>query len=194
VAGVAFTPDGRFALTTSNHQVHVWDGQTGHAFGAIATPNEPATDVVVAPDSRYGVGVGQALTARLRTLPDGQPMGRQLRHQEAILGAAFAPTSETLITVSRDRTARRWHVPTGFPVGRSLHGTERMLAVAFRPQGDVSVVVGWGGNAVLWETPPAEHGAPSRVQYDVEQRSGIQLLSDGTTVPLSAVEWLERTR
>lgn len=191
---VGFTPDGRWALTKDRqHQVRIWDGQTGQPIGEWSLP-EAATQVSVGPDSTLLLAFGHTPTTRLRLLPEGRSVGRELRHQEEIYSAAFAPDQRSVTTVSADRTARRWHVPTGFPIGPPLAFNDKLLSVVFREQGDICVVTGWNGNVALWDTPSPLVGERRALQNSIEQQCGIILEADGSTSVMTASDWHKHAR
>src|SRR4051812_48907484 len=54
------------------------------------------------------------------TQATGQPIGKPMVHQEAVVGLAFSPDGKILLTGSADKTARLWNVTTTDPIGRPM--------------------------------------------------------------------------
>jgi WD40 repeat protein len=109
---VAFSPDGKFAVTCSDDNVAaLWDIITGEPRGEPLRHDVAIFAVAVSPDSQTIVTASIDNTAQLWDAATGQRRGQPLRHTGRVSAVAFSPNGQTVITGSHDHTARLWNVP-----------------------------------------------------------------------------------
>jgi WD40 repeat protein len=108
VAGLAFSPDGRYAIIGGGeHTARIWDLQS-QARGKSFQHNSSVRPVSFSPDGRFVLTGSQDNTARLWDVETGRPIGPPLQHQGWVLGAIFSPDGRTILTGGTDNTARLW--------------------------------------------------------------------------------------
>jgi WD40 repeat protein len=135
VHGVAFTPDGRRAVSgASDGTLRVWDVQAGTQVRSVAT-HVSVRDLSVSPDGRRVLTAGWDGSVRLWDLETGEPVREFLGHKDPVLSVAFSPDGKQALSGGLDHTMRLWDVDSGrevrpFPV----HPTG-LTNVAFAPDG-----------------------------------------------------------
>jgi hypothetical protein len=108
--------------------------------------------IVFSPDSRRVVTASWDRTARVWDARTGQPLMRELRHDDHVLDARFSPDGRQITTASRDRTARVWDAATGLPLSEPLGHEQPVRAVSFCAN-DRLLTVCEDGSARVWEVP-----------------------------------------
>jgi hypothetical protein len=109
VTAVAFSPDGKTALTGSHDKTaRFWDTASGKMIAKL-----PHQDCVCAgafsPDGRTAL-TGSASTARLWDAASGKLIA-EFPHGGEVSAVAFSPDGKTALTGSHDKTARLWTSP-----------------------------------------------------------------------------------
>jgi eukaryotic-like serine/threonine-protein kinase len=150
---VAFSPDGRTAVTASpDGTARLWDALTGEPRGTPLRHDRGVMQAAFSPDSRLVITAGLDRTARLWEVDGGRPKGASLRHRGPVRSVAFSPDGRTVLTGSNDGTAQIWEVASQQPLGDPLRHKGWVQQVAFRPDGHVAITAGQGANTVrLWD-------------------------------------------
>jgi WD40 repeat protein len=108
----------------------------------------------------------------------GQPITPPLKHDAAVLHAAFSADGDLFATASADRTARVWDASTGAPLSPPLYHEDVVRHVAFDSSRRRLVTTTAGGVVRLWaldrRPPPLAHDA---VQTSAFARGGRHLLT-----------------
>jgi WD40 repeat protein len=127
VENVAFSPDGRTLITSSNRKVYLWDLAT-QQFKTLIDENAIVFDrlrgrrgfshsdtiyeLTVSSDGKMLATASRDNTAKLWNLSTGQ-LHATLPHKAEVLNLAFASDGQLLATGSEDATARVWDVQSG---------------------------------------------------------------------------------
>jgi WD40 repeat protein len=150
---VAFSPDGRTAVTASpDGTARLWDALTGAPRGAPLRHEGGVMQAAFSPDSRHVITASLDRTARIWEVEGGRPVGAPLRHRGPVRSVAFSPDGRTVLTGSNDGAAQVWEVASQKPLGEPLRHEGWVQQVAFRPDGDVAITAGQGNNTVrLWD-------------------------------------------
>jgi tetratricopeptide (TPR) repeat protein len=180
VMAVAFSPDGRTALTGSRDgTARLWEAATGKELRVFKHP-DGVLAVAFSPDGRRVLTGGEDRTARLWDVQTGRAVGVPFHHEQEVLAVAFSPDGRTVLTGGMDKTARLWNPLTGRPTGVTLHHQSWVRSVAFSPDGHTLLTGSGDDTARLWDTATGESiGAPFRHQSSVFAAS---FSPDGTTV------------
>jgi len=157
-SSAAFSPDGRYLLTTSGHHartgihVQLWDAQTGTELRRFEGHTERVVNAVFSPDAKQiltGGGGEHAMTipkdtsARLWDVDSGKELQR-LQHGALVYTTLFSPDGEQVLTVSKENNACLWEKTRGrllfrFNVYEDLYHQDRYLDVfapaSFSPDG-----------------------------------------------------------
>jgi WD40 repeat protein len=150
---VAFSPDGRTAVTSSpDGTARLWDADTGEPRGAPLRHEGGVMQVAFSPDSRLVITASLDRTARLWEVGGGRPRGEPLRHRGPVRSVAFSPDGRTVLTGSNDGAAQIWDVASQRPLGEPLRHKGWVQQVAFRPDGKVAITAGQIDKVVrLWD-------------------------------------------
>jgi WD40 repeat protein/tetratricopeptide (TPR) repeat protein len=204
---VAFTPDGRHAVTgtvpTSGAlaTVAVWDARTGRRIGdylrfegtlqqlaVLGTPDGEAPTLLLNHNGRirrFNLGTRQEV---------GEPFGRDT------VAFAVSPDGRQLLTGGRDKKAQIWELATGQADGPVIEHEALVRGVAWRPDARLVLTITNEGRLRFWDPrsgepigPPLEHPAFNyRERGDDRQPvafhpDGKLALSFGQTAQLWAV-------
>jgi WD40 repeat protein/tRNA A-37 threonylcarbamoyl transferase component Bud32 len=194
---VAYSPDGRTAVSVIADQAQLWEAPTGGR-GGVTPPlrgrplRHGASILAVAysADGRTLLTAGRDRTARLWDVGSGAPVGPVLRHPAAALAAAFSPDGKYVLTGCEDGGARLWDVGTGKLAGPVLAHQDEIRAVAFSPDGRSLLTGSADGTARLWECPSGwPLGPPLQHQGAVAQ---VAFGPRGQTVATASRDWTAR--
>lgn len=164
VRGVAFSPDGRRALSGGEDwTLRLWDLESGQELRRFQGHTNHILSVAVSPDGRYGLsgsGVeerdgkghpGTDNTVRLWDLETGQEVRRCEGHTHLVLSVVFAPDGRRALSGSWDETLRLWDLATGKELRRFTGHTEQIEKVAISADGRRAVSAGYDNSLRLWD-------------------------------------------
>ncbi|HLN31947.1 MAG TPA: serine/threonine-protein kinase [Gemmataceae bacterium] len=170
VWAVAFSPDGRTALTGSEDRTaRRWDVGTGRALGEPLVHTYPIWEVAFSPDGKIiltgsGDNDQHAGEARLWNAVTGQPLCAPLLHPGRVTNVAFSPDGLTFLTVCNEE-ARLWSTANARLVGAPLkhpkpeqtnrRATPKLTGV-FSSSGKIVATGGEDGTVRLWDAGTAK--------------------------------------
>ena len=187
VTALAFSPNGKYLVTTGRRNGFVWDTQTWTQLHVL-TGHEAAIDAVAfAPDGRVVTGSIDS-SGRVWDPATGASiftLGAQ--HEQKVLAVAVSPDNNQIATASADETVRLWDAPLG-SIPRVLGGhTDTVTGVSYSPDGSLLLTESADGTARLWNTRApalrtlgAQQGAVSAVAYDPSGKFVLSAGADGT--------------
>jgi WD40 repeat protein len=114
VTGVAFSPDGRRIVSSSNDTtLRLWDADTGKPIGAPLTGHtDKIFGVAFSPDGHRLVSGSVDGSLRLWDADTGQTLGAPIRADSKIVFAvAFSPDGRQVLSGGADGTLRLWPTP-----------------------------------------------------------------------------------
>ncbi len=188
VAGVAFSPDGKYVVTLhiNLQTVKRWDRATGKLLGTTAVHEDKARQMAISPDGTIILSVTD-LIARLWNAATFQPIGSRLEPGDRILGQAFHPDGKTVLTSCADGTTQLWSTASGKPVGPAVDHSNEISAVAYSPDGQTILAVEAMNVARLFDADtwqplklPLEHRGTVRcVGFSPSGNAILTVCSDG---------------
>jgi hypothetical protein len=151
VTSVAFSPDGKQALTGSGDRtVRLWDVATGAEVLCLEGHAGDVHSVAFAPDGRRAASGGMD-SIRLWDLETGKQIRRLDTPTNFVLSVAFSPDGRHVLSTSKaDRLVRVWDARTGKQVRQLKGHTAAALAVACSPDGKY-VVSGGDTTVRVWD-------------------------------------------
>lgn len=156
VTSVAFSPDGRFALTGSwDNSARLWEVETGKEIRMFQGHSSWISSVAFSPNERFILTGSYDKTARLWDVMTGSEVQRFEGHSASVLSVAFSPDGKTILT-GGDLTARLWDVATGRELRRFEGHKYIVQAVAFSPDGHSLLTGSSEGIAILWAVETGE--------------------------------------
>lgn len=148
VLSVAFSPDGRSLLTTSeDDSARIWDIESGQETGRFTHRDDVGT-AQFSPDGRFVVTASLDNTARLWNVQNGQEIA-QLFHSDDVVQAVFSPNGRYVATASLDGTACVWDAETGQEIAQFRHDGG-VLAIAFSPDSRFLATASQDDTARVW--------------------------------------------
>ena len=148
VNDLAFSPDGRYLVTTGpNHVTRLWDFATGQQVISITSD---AGAVAFSPDGRSILTAEADKTARLWNARTGQLVRQLSGHTGNILALAFSPDGRFVLTGSADKTARLWDAATGQELREFIGNAGQVSAVGFTKDGQSVLTGGEDGLLRVW--------------------------------------------
>ena len=149
---VAFSPDGRWIVTTSGDQTaKVWEAQTGRELRTLQGHTGTIIGVAFSPDGHRIVTGSGDQTAKVWEAQTGRELLTLQGHAGPVSAVAFSPDGRWIVTGSYDQTVKVWEAQTGREL-RTLRGhTARVIGVAFSPDGRKIVTGSWDQTAKVWE-------------------------------------------
>lgn len=158
---MAFSPDGRYALTASGgsggDDARLWNVETGKTVRTLKkTRDEPdfTHSAAFSPDGRYVLTSASNPAERqfditLWDVASGEKVQVFQGHSNTVNSVAFSPDGRYVLTGSDDLTIRLWDAKTGQEL-RAFGDGSRITGVAFSPDGRY-ILSGNADGARLWE-------------------------------------------
>lgn len=131
---MALSPDARFAVTTTESAMHLWDTQTMRETWVTRMATEE-TPYRLAVSKNYVAFVragGENRTVEIWSFQQ-KKLYRQIVQDLLISGLSFSPDEQFIATASDDGTARVWNLSSGAEVARTH--VNAAGAIAFSPDG-----------------------------------------------------------
>jgi WD40 repeat protein len=170
IHALAFSPDGRFALsgggdpaghlTAEAFALRLWDVGAGKELRRLTGHEAPVWSATFSADGMYALsgaglfaaGIGDVkpvdCTLRLWDVAAGAELRRFAGHTGPVRGVAFLPTGHPL-SCGEDGTVRAWDVKTGQELGR-ITAPVPLHCLALSPDGGLALAGGADGIARLW--------------------------------------------
>ncbi len=111
VGNVAFSPDGRLALSGSNDaSLILWDVATGRPVHWLIGHTTSVLSVAFGPDGKLAASCDISGEVLLWDVAAGTLLRRYTGHDEYAIEVVFTPNGKTLLSVASDNTVREWLV------------------------------------------------------------------------------------
>jgi len=152
ITAAAFSPDGRFVMTSDRQTMVLWDTLTGEDLTYWRAPAE-VLDIAISNATDIGVLAALALdnhTAVIFNASRGRVL-REFNHQQRVRSVDISPDGRWLLSGSEDRTAIYWSVADGNEVQRYTHEDEVRLVKLSADQ-RLALSVSKYDKAMVWQT------------------------------------------
>ncbi|MCY2954350.1 MAG: protein kinase [Planctomycetota bacterium] len=152
VQAVAFSPDGRMALSGSTDKtLRLWDVATGSQVRSFAGHTEGVYAVAFSPDGRSAISGSPDKSLKLWDVATGREIRSFTGHTDGVAAVAFSPDGRTAISGSKDKTLKLWDVAAGKDIGNFTGHAQWVIAVAFAPDGRTAISGSEDKTLKLWE-------------------------------------------
>jgi serine/threonine protein kinase len=156
--GLAFSPDGRHALSSHDKIVRLLDVFTGKEVRQFTGHTNVVHFVAFSPDGRHALSASRDKTLRLWDVQSGREIRQFRGHTDLIHNASFSPDGSRILSASKDGTIRLWEAATGAEI-RCFQKTWAVGgSVVFSPNGRRALSTHTDGSR-LWDV---ETGAELR--------------------------------
>jgi WD40 repeat protein/serine/threonine protein kinase len=156
--GLAFGPNGRWALASTYLGLGVWDLETGKQRRAFGPGDEAINCAALSPDGRLalcggGNPVGRVLLPlTLWDVETGKRLASLVGHDDSGVNAvAFSADGRFALSGGFDRTVRLWDVPTRKQVFELVGHTDIVEGVGFSPDGLWGISAGADATVRIWD-------------------------------------------
>jgi hypothetical protein len=152
VESVAFSPDGRYALSgTVDGTMKLWEVATGREIRTFEGYFGYVESVAFSPDGRYALSGSRDKTLKLWEVATGKGIRTFEGHSESVNSVAFSPDGRYALSGSRDKTLKLWEVATGREIRTFKGHSNWVKSVAFSPDGRHALSGSWDNTLKLWE-------------------------------------------
>jgi WD40 repeat protein len=166
---VAFSPDGRTALSTTVHRIFLWDLQTGEQLRIFEGHNTVVRDMAFSPDGRRFISTDFKGSVILWDVESGQPIARFKQNDMAF--AAFLPDGRTALSGAVDGSLVLWDLFRADEVRRFEGHQGGIDDLAISPDG--KQVLSAGGSDFRFNIPGVDN---SLRLWDIETGSSYKSL------------------
>jgi WD40 repeat protein/uncharacterized protein YecT (DUF1311 family) len=137
VDSVAFSPDGRYALSVSFNrgEMMLWDVATGKGIRTFSGHSGVVESVAFSPNGRYALSGSGDRTIKLWDIATGKEIRTFTGHSEIVKSVAFSPDGRYALSGSGDKTIKLWDIATGKEIRTFTGHSEVVNSVAFSPDG-----------------------------------------------------------
>ena len=183
VAFARWTPDGQAILAWSvlDPQLYLLDARTGELLGGLAH-EAPAVGARISPDGRHALTVGFDGTARIWSLPAGEPVTVLDGFADHVWAGTFSADG-TLVLVGDDAgTARVAEVVTGQTRFEMRAQADTVIDAAFSPDGMVAATASVDGTVAVWDVTTGQLRGTLRLDGSVAPdvgRTSVVFTPDG---------------
>jgi WD40 repeat protein len=162
ITGIAFTADGRRAVTSSaySRNVTVWDVATGRSVNRFEGHTGDLFDLALSPDEQTVLTASGDTNLVLWNLADGEVLHRFMGHEAQVWSADISPDGRLALSSGEDGLVILWDLATGQELRRFVgHATSVWVpTTTFSPDGQTAFSVGLDGAAIQWQIaqPPLD--------------------------------------
>ncbi len=157
-ADARFLPDGTGLVATDGGDIWAWGVTGGRPIRKLVEAPGRAQSLAVSPDGRLLLVGGQTSERiQLWRLPTAREVESNMRHDSALVVAAFSPDSRLIVSGSgsdstkEDPSVRVWEVASGQEVRRFEGHRAGVNSVAFFPDGRRVASAGSDAIAMVWD-------------------------------------------
>ncbi len=153
VKSVAFSPDGRTALSGSNdNTLKLWDVATGQELRTFTGHSGEVKSLAFSPDGRSVLSGSGDTTVKLWDLASGQEIRTFQGHSGAVRSVTFFPDGRKILSGSADKTVKIWDIATGREIRTFTKHAGTVVSAAISPNGQTALSSGTDKTLKLWDT------------------------------------------
>ncbi len=192
ITATAFSPDGRFVVTTSVDDTgRIWEVPSGKLRAVLRGHTEFVRNVAISADARVVATGSDDGTARLWDSGTGRMLANLAGHRGSVKSVAFSPDTKWLLTASADSTARVWLVRTGEMTAELRGHTGAVVDAAYSADGSRAITRSIDQTARIWDASP--RGQISAIPTRSNNSAYPAVVSpDGTVVVVGGADGVGR--
>jgi WD40 repeat protein/serine/threonine protein kinase len=186
VGSVAFSPDGKFALSGGvNGTVKLWEVATGRELRNFVGHQGDVVSVAFSPDGNFALTGGRDGTVALWEVATGRELQSFVGHQGDVVSVAFSPDGKFALVGAVNGAIALWDVARGRELQSFVGHQGEVRSLAFSADGKLALSVGVNGTIALWEVASGRE-LQSFVGHQGEVRS-VAFSADGKFALAGAV-------
>ncbi|MEM7030803.1 MAG: BTAD domain-containing putative transcriptional regulator, partial [Chloroflexota bacterium] len=178
VNAVAWSPDERWLLSgADDHQIILWDVQTGDIVYQFSEHASPVLDVVFHPNGETAFSADADGNIIHWVANSGKVVRRFSGHEGTASVLAIDPKGDQLLSGGADQAVILWDVQQGEIIQRYVGHTAEITAVTFSPDAQRFLSGGADNLVFLWDT--ASTTPQSQLDGHVQSISSLTFLAKG---------------
>jgi hypothetical protein len=152
VSSVAFSPDGKTALSGSwDDTVKWWDLSIGSVIKTLEGHSFFVNSVAFSPDGKTALSGSWDETVKWWDLSTGRVIKTLEGHSKRVKSVAFSPNGKTALSGSDDNTVKWWDLSTGRVI-KTLEGhSSSVYSVALSPDGKTALSGSYDNTVKWWD-------------------------------------------
>jgi hypothetical protein len=190
VETVAFSPDGKYALSDSFSSITLWDIASGTEIRSLKGHSNQVTTAVFSPDGKYVLSGSNDKTAKLWDVAAGREIKTFTGHSDEVKSVSFSPDGKFALTGSIDKTLKLWDINEGKELRAFTGHKGYVWSVGFSPDGKYALSGSWDNTLKLWDvatgreirTFKGHFGSVSPVAYSPNGKYALSGGHDGLTI------------
>ncbi len=185
VNSVAFSADGKQALSAGDMTVKLWDIVRWREIRTFTGHTAFVASAVFSPDERFVLSCGMDKKIILWDVMTGNQVRTFTGHTKGVFAAVFSPDGRSIASGGMDNTIKIWEPGTGRVIKQISGHTAAVRSLAFSPDGRVLASGSWDKTIKLWNIADGSEirtflGHTDGINAVVFSPDGRYLLSAGT--------------
>src|SRR6266404_3523290 len=191
VSSVAFSPDGRFALSGSEDKtLKLWDIATGEGIKTLKGHNGYVYSVAYSPNGHDAVSASADETVKLWDIRNGVEAYSFTGHKGNVYCVAFSPDGKYVASGGEDKILRLWDAQAKRLVHSFIGHTDAIRSIAFSPVEKIAISGSADKTFKLWDLNTGQNILT--INQDQQGVTGLAFSADGQLIASSGYDGVLR--